>query len=70
MRGVVTWNGAVAKGMAVTISYEVTINGDVTDPTAITGSATANDGLGNNYALNAMIIANGTNTYLPVVMRQ
>ena len=68
--GVVTWNGAVAKGTAVTISYEVTINGDVTDPTAITGSATANDGLGNDYALNAMIIANGTNTYLPVVMRQ
>ncbi len=67
--GVITWNGAVEKGTAVTISYDVTINGDVTDPTVITGSATANDGLGNDYALNSLIIANGTNTYLPIVRK-
>ncbi len=68
--GTITWNDVVAGGTTVTISYQVTINAGITTPTPISATAIANDGLGNNYPLSAMLIANGFNTYLPVVMKQ
>jgi hypothetical protein len=67
--GEVTWTGAVSAGTPLTIQYDVTVNGSVTDPTPIVNTAVLDDGLGNQWNLSALVIANGQAVYLPLATR-
>ncbi|HRQ36460.1 MAG TPA: VCBS repeat-containing protein [Chloroflexota bacterium] len=67
--GQVTWSGAVAGQMPVTIRYAVRINDDVTASQAIWSTTLVNDGQGNMHTLTALVIANGQSAYLPVALR-
>jgi uncharacterized repeat protein (TIGR01451 family) len=67
--GQVTWGGAVSSQTLVIIRYTVTVNGDVTEPQAIMGTVTINDGEGNIRTLQTVVIANGQSVYLPIMRR-
>jgi hypothetical protein len=68
--GEVSWSGMVETAVSVTIQFNVTINGSVTDPTVITSSADLDDGLGNQTQISNTIIANGQLTFLPFIAQQ
>ena len=65
--GVITWTGTVAAGVPVTITYSATVDGGLTDPTAIVNPVLLDDGLGNVDERSAVAIANGLAAYLPIV---
>jgi uncharacterized repeat protein (TIGR01451 family) len=67
--GVITWTGGVAAGVPVTITYSATVDGGITDPTAIVNPVLLDDGLGNVDELSAVAIANGLTVHLPLVRR-
>ena len=67
--GEVTWSGTVPAGTPVVIQYDVTVNAGVTTPTPIMNTAVLDDGLGNQWNLTALVIANGQAIYLPLVAR-
>ena len=68
--GEVTWSGTVPAGTPVVIQYDVTVNAGVTTPTPIMNTAVLDDGLGNQWNLTALVIANGQAVYLPLVARE
>ena len=68
--GQVLWQGDVISGQPISITYSVTVNGNVTDPQQIINEAIANDGLGNIWTLSTTIMANGTADYLPVMNQE
>ncbi|MCP5095523.1 MAG: hypothetical protein GY943_08230 [Chloroflexi bacterium] len=65
--GEVSWSGVVETAVPVTIQFDLTINGNVTDPTVITVQTAADDGVGNQLLLSSTMIANGTAIFLPFV---
>jgi uncharacterized repeat protein (TIGR01451 family) len=65
--GVITWTGAVTAGVPITITYSATVDGGLTDPTAIVNPVLLDDGLGNVDERPAVSIANGLTVYLPGV---
>ena len=67
--GVITWTGAVAAGVPVTITYGATVGGGITEPKAIVNPVLIDDGLGNVYERSAVAIANGLSVHLPLVRR-
>ncbi|KAA3663074.1 MAG: VCBS repeat-containing protein [Chloroflexi bacterium] len=67
--GTVNWSGVVETAVPVTIQFNITINGSVTDPTVIQYNTTLDDGLGNMTQLPNTIIANGTLTFLPIMIQ-
>ncbi|MBN1979781.1 MAG: VCBS repeat-containing protein [Anaerolineae bacterium] len=67
--GVITWTGAVEAGAPVTITYSATVDGGLTDPTAIVNPVLIDDGLGNVDERSAVAIANGLIVHLPLVRR-
>jgi uncharacterized repeat protein (TIGR01451 family) len=66
-RTVITWTGAVPAAVPVTITYGVTVSEQITTPQAIASSALIDDGLGNVWSRQAVVIANGYPIYLPLV---
>ena len=67
--GVITWTGTVSPAIPITITFGVTVSEQVTMPQAISNTALVDDGLGNVWSRQAMVIANGYATYLPLVLR-
>ncbi len=67
--GQVTWGGAVTAQTPVIIRYRVTVNASVTQPQAIWGTVSINDGEGNIHTRQTLIIANGQSVYLPILRR-
>jgi uncharacterized repeat protein (TIGR01451 family) len=69
MGGVITWTGTVPAAAPITISFGVTVSEQITTPYAIPNTVLIDDGLGNVWQRQAMAIANGYATYLPLVLR-
>ena len=68
--GVVTWAGTVPAAPPVTITFAVTVSEQITTPRTIINSARIGDGLGNVWSRQAVVVVNGTATYLPFVRRR
>lgn len=68
--GVITWTGPVAAGEPVAITYSASVNAGITDPTAIANPILLDDGLGNVWTYEAVAIANGYATFMPLVMQE
>ena len=67
--GLITWTGTVSAVVPVTITFGVTVSEQVTTPQAISNTALIDDGLGNVWLRQAMVIANGYALRLPLVLR-
>jgi uncharacterized repeat protein (TIGR01451 family) len=67
--GVITWTGTVSAFVPAQITYRVTVDAGVTDPTVIRNTAQVEDGLGYVYALQSTVVANGHSVYLPLVLK-
>ena len=68
--GVITWTGSVSTGIPVTITFGVTISGQITTPYAIANTAQVDDGLGHVLQREAVAIANGHALYLPLISKR
>jgi uncharacterized repeat protein (TIGR01451 family) len=69
LSGVISWTGTVTGGVPITIRYGVTIDPSLTDPTVLVNTALINDGQGNVLSRQALAIANGLATYLPIIQK-
>jgi uncharacterized repeat protein (TIGR01451 family) len=67
--GVISWTGAVAASVPITITYSAAIDGGLTEPTAIINPVLIDDGLGNVAERSAVAIVNGFAIYLPLIRR-
>jgi uncharacterized repeat protein (TIGR01451 family) len=67
--GVITWAGTVLTALPVSITYGVSISQQVTVPQAILNAALIDDGVGNVWRRQELVIANGRAIYLPVIHR-
>ena len=56
-------------GVPITIRYGVSVDSSLTDPTVLVNTALINDGRGNVLSRQALAIANGLATYLPVIQK-
>jgi len=68
--GVITWTGAVTGGVPITITYGATVDGGLTDPTAIVNPVVLDDGLGNVWGKSAVAIVHAVPIYLPMMLRE
>jgi len=66
--GVITWSGGV-KAQSVTITFGVTVDPGIIQPTYIGSVALIDDGVGNVWQRTAGVVVNGYAVYLPLVMR-
>jgi uncharacterized repeat protein (TIGR01451 family) len=64
---ILTWQGAPGSTPSVTVTYVVTVS--VISPTAITNTVTINPGVGALFTRSAVIIANGVQLYLPLILK-
>jgi uncharacterized repeat protein (TIGR01451 family) len=67
--GVVSWAGAVAAGVPVTITYGAVVSEGITSAEVLVNPVLLDDGLGNVEEYYAVAIANGIAIYLPSVRR-
>jgi len=67
--GVITWTGTVPASVPVTITFGVTVSGQLTTPRAIANTALLDDGLGNLLVRQAVAVANGYRLYLPIIQK-
>jgi uncharacterized repeat protein (TIGR01451 family) len=67
--GVITWTGTVSAITPITITFGVTVSEQLTTPQVILNTALIDDGLGNVWQRQAVAIANGYATYLPLILR-
>jgi uncharacterized repeat protein (TIGR01451 family) len=68
--GVITWAGEVSAALPVTITFTVSVVEQITMPHAILNTALVDDGLGNVWQREALVIANGRAVHLPVIHKQ
>jgi uncharacterized repeat protein (TIGR01451 family) len=68
--GVITWTGAVATDVPVTVTYSAVIPTGPISPTVIVNPVLIDDGLGNVDERFAISIVNGLTGYLPMVSRE
>jgi uncharacterized repeat protein (TIGR01451 family) len=66
---VITWTGEVPAGLPVSITFGVRVSEQITVPRAILNTALIDDGLGNIWQKQALIIVNGRMVHLPVIHR-
>ena len=64
---ILTWQGAPGSTPSVTVTYVVTVS--VISPTALTNTVTINPGVGALFTRSAVIIANGVQLYLPLILK-
>lgn len=69
-RGVITWTGEVSAALPVSIAFGVSVREEITIPHAILNTTLIDDGLGNIWRRQALIIANGHAVRLPVIHRR
>ncbi|MBN1249389.1 MAG: hypothetical protein JXC32_17140, partial [Anaerolineae bacterium] len=67
--GTVTWRGEVPSGAPVTVRFSATISDQIVGTQVIVNTAVLNDGQGTVLHRQAVVVVNGTTTYLPVVSR-
>jgi uncharacterized repeat protein (TIGR01451 family) len=67
--GVITWTGSVPAVEPITITFGVTVGGQIDGPQAIVNTAQIDDGVGNVWERQAVVIVNGYSTYLPLALR-
>ena len=67
--GTITWAGDVSAAAPVTITFGVTVSEQLTTPQAIPNTVLIDDGLGNVWQRQAVVIANGYPAYLPLVLK-
>jgi uncharacterized repeat protein (TIGR01451 family) len=68
--GTITWEGEVPVGEPVTITFDVSVSQQVTMPHAIENLAYLNDGEGHVLERRAVVIANGYDVYLPIILQE
>jgi uncharacterized repeat protein (TIGR01451 family) len=68
--GVVTWAGDVLAAEPVTITYGVTVSNEISMPQAIANTALIDDGQGNVWQRQAVVVVNGYAVYLPLVRKR
>lgn len=68
--GVITWTGQVSAALPVSITFGVTVREGITIPHAILNTALIDDGLGNVWRRQALIIANGHAVHLPAIHKR
>ncbi len=68
--GVITWTGVVTQNMPIIITYGASVKAGITDPTAIINPIWLDDGLGNIWPYQAVAIANGYATFMPLVHKE
>jgi uncharacterized repeat protein (TIGR01451 family) len=68
-RTVITWAGAVAAAVPITITFGVTVSEQLTTSQALSNTARIDDGLGNVWQRQAVAIVNGYATYLPTILK-
>jgi len=69
-RGMITWTGEVSAALPVSITFGVSVREEITMPHAILNTALIDDGLGNIWRRQALIIANGHAVHLPVIHKR
>jgi uncharacterized repeat protein (TIGR01451 family) len=69
-RGIITWAGKVSAALPVTITFDVSVGEQITMPYAILNTALIDDGLGNVWRREALVIANGRAVHLPVIHKR
>jgi uncharacterized repeat protein (TIGR01451 family) len=69
MDGTVHWQGRVAGGRPVTLTYGLQVPGELSGPLAIPNTATLDDGRGTLWIRQAVAVVNGYGRYLPLVER-
>lgn len=67
--GVITWTGDVAAVTPVTITFGVTVSGPITATHIVTNEAWIDDGRGNLWSRQAVVVVNGYVLYLPLTAR-
>ncbi|MFZ5915546.1 MAG: FG-GAP-like repeat-containing protein [Chloroflexota bacterium] len=67
--GVITWTGSLPALIPVTVTFGATVGAHVTTPQALVDITQWNDGLGNEWQQQVMVIANGYATYLPLTLK-
>jgi len=65
--GVITWTGDVLTNGSVTVTFGVTVSGQITMPHAIVNTALIDDGRGNVWERRAIVTANGYAIHLPLI---
>ena len=68
-RTVITWTGTVSVVAPVTITFGVIVSQQVTMSQVILNTAMIDDGLGNVWLRQAVVIANGYAVYLPLIQK-
>ncbi len=66
---VITWTGSVSTSIGMTVTYAMTVNSNITLPTAIVNTALINDGIGTIHTRIAVAVVNGYDVFLPVILK-
>jgi uncharacterized repeat protein (TIGR01451 family) len=69
MGGIITWTGTLPAITPITISFGVTVSEQITTPQPLINTTLWDDGLGNLWQRQVMVIVNGYAVYLPMVCR-
>jgi uncharacterized repeat protein (TIGR01451 family) len=69
MGGIITWTGTLPAITPITISFGVTVSEQITTPQPLINTTLWDDGLGNVWQQQVMVIANGYAVYLPMICR-
>ncbi len=67
--GIITWTGTLPAIRPITITFGLTVSEQLTMPQALVNTTQWNDGLGNVWQQQMVVIANGHPVYLPLVCR-
>lgn len=67
--GTVTWQGEVAPGSPVTISYDAVVDGSIVTPMLISNPVIFDDGQGNQFVRSAAFMVNSLPMFLPQAFR-
>jgi uncharacterized repeat protein (TIGR01451 family) len=65
----VTWTGNLQTFVPVTISFQVTLSGQLTGRQVITNSIQIDNGAGSVLTRQAVVIANGLTSFMPLIRK-
>jgi hypothetical protein len=67
--GALTWAGVVTPSTGVTVTYQMTIDAGLVQPTAVTNSAVIDDGEGHTLTRTAAALVNALEVFMPFLGR-